>query len=519
MKSLSLIVGVAASALAFSPLPNQYKAVTSLTGAVVCGQLAIADGITRRKRLETQDKRQQDLEFRCLDLENLRSAFEDDLTSLEQLRTELTLERDNLAAILRATEDSAIAELEAKESQTNADIQSSRRLAAKRIKAAKAKHWQIRNASKQETEAMLMSALEDLTAQATRLKSNSKAYLEEKARSLIAAETTASQDATNLLKELVLSAQESLKEEAAQHNKDNQEDLEQGIRQLEKVISTNHKQSLGEAKALADQAIALLAADLELMEISHDEILEENEKLRGELDAIAKPLYCPYANRAGEKANEFIRFVNESMKVKLTWISSIFLTGDCLQVDFGFHDSEDKTKAIAKLQKPQAIEAIAVRFGNEGVIIQANPVDHCWRATIPANEGYQGSDDAYQLPSTREADDIESALRSQLDFAGMEGYMKNFVPTPINVANLGKEPSQQELTTINYFMFWKLAATDTANIVSIPGLLKAVYGVDEVTGKAKNPRLGESLWDRLNRLQPQLRKDYGYLILGERPNA
>ena len=115
------------------------------------------------------------------------------------------------------------------------------------------------------------------------------------------------------------------------------------------------------------------------------------------------------------------------------------------------------------------------------------------------------------MTTTREADDIERALRSQMDFAGMEEYMSNFIP--VVVSSPEKEVSHQELTMISYFMFWRAAVSNSPNIASIPGLLKAVYGVTEAEGRVKSSALGESLWTRLDRLQPTLRKEYGDLIL------
>jgi len=510
-KTLSLMVGLAGCAIAISPLQNEYKILTSATASIVCAVASIEETKAKQKQKIGSTKFQQDLEFGLLKLSNEQHTLEQDLVAIAQLRQELENEKATLADMLRLAEDASIAEMQIRENQTNAVISDRRKIAAARLRSLKSKTWKHRRHMTENLASQFEEEMNQLWELATKASAKAEVDLARRIQRIKEEEKANGLDSIAALKQLFEDCQQQLLELRMKGEADQSEDLKEGQKMLATFAASQVKQIEGSAQSALIDGLREAVSIIAYLEVELEKSGETIYELQGKLAAIAKASYCPYESRHGTKANEFIRFVDENFKIKLIWLSSLMLTGDCLQIDFEFHDSEDKLKAIAKLQKPQAIEAIGVRFGNEGIIVQANPIDHCWRATIPANEGYLGSDDSYLSPITREADDIEQALRSQMDFAGMEEYMSNFIP--VVVSSPEKQVSQQELTMISYFMFWRAAVSSSPNIASIPGLLKAVYGVTEAEGRVKDSKLGESLWTRLDRLQPTLRKEYGDLIL------
>ena len=510
-RSLSLAVGIAGVAIAISPLQSEYKIVTSATASIVCAFASVEETKAKEKRKLGSTKLQQDLEFGLLKLRNEQHTLEQDLVAISQLQQELEFEKANLASMLRLAEDASLQEMQLRENQANAVISDRRKIAASRFLKLKKETWKHRRHMTASLASQFEEEMNELWELATKASAKAEVDLARRVQRIKQEEKANGLDSIAALKQLFEDCQQQLLELRMKGEADQSEDLKEGQKMLATFAASQVKQIEGSAQSALIDGLREAVSIIAYLEVELEKNGENIYELQGKLAAIAKAILCPYESRHGTKSNEFIRFVDENFNIKLVWLSSLMLTGDCLQIDFEFHDSEDKLKAIAKLQKPQAIEAIGVRFGNDGIIIQANPIDHCWRATIPANEGYLGSDDSYQMKTTREADDIERALRSQMDFAGMEEYMSNFIP--VVVSSPEKEVSQQELTMISYFMFWRAAVSNSPNIASIPGLLKAVYGLTESEGRVKNSALGESLWTRLDRLQPTLRKEYGDLIL------
>lgn len=522
LSNLSYFVGLTAIAISITPIPDNYKVVTSLTGLVVSSHVAIADITSRKKKLCHTKKIKQDLVFLSLDLEAKQNALESDLDAVLVLKQETVQEKRELAGVLREIEVSALVEIEERERQANLRIGKARSALAAKMRSLKSRYWRRREQADLNNEFLLTAGWQEQEELFSHLSNKRRAEAAFKMDQLVQNETQGASQATQLLKDLILENQKAIKELSQRVVEDHQNDFEQGEKTLYALIDEIKQTSQAEAIAIASQFSALVATEFVLIQYLYQAALEELEELRGKLYAESSPVYCPNTSRAGEKANEFIRFVDKELKVKLTWLSSLFLSDDCLQVDFGFVDCESKAKAIAKLQKPQAIEALGVRFGTEGLIIIANPTDHCWRATIPANQGYKGCDEVYEVTGCSAitltgcsaiAQDLSQELQRKMSYDAISSYMTDFVPvTPISRPK-AIEPSNQELTTLSWFAFWRNDSTGQANIVTTEGLLKAVYGLNDYEFDSINPDWRESPRARVERVLAIARTNYGELLL------
>jgi hypothetical protein len=535
---LSAIGIIMAGGMVLSPsLQSEFKVIGAIAGFGISADLSIKDRKSHESKMAEQKRIRDELNLKALQIEHDQGKLEQDLEAIASIRavteTELAILKDNQIAEIIGLEQQMLQKLESDRLNLTHEMNLSeikqRELilqiwvhvcnkiadySGSCLQSLQEIDAEIKERSRN-ADSSIKNSRWQLARQVKGLRS--RIYFKKQREQAIAVQQLemAADDAGEQIKAIYdtsivdVTAYET--EEIAKIDAQTDEGNEAYM-----ALANDHKKAMNESiklgytPAFAEMHFGTAPIGEELRRN-----YEQIEVLQGKLAAIAKPKFCPYKNRAGEKANEFIRFVHEAMNLKLVWISSLILAGDCLQVDFELHDSEDKAKAIAKLQKDQNIEALCVSFGSDGVIIVPNPVDHCWRATIPANEGYQGNDEVYQVSEV--ADDLEEGLRQQMNLSQTEEFMLNFTPVvPLfpRVEISGLSPCKEEWATLNWFFFWRLEATGKANIVSVIGLMREVYGVSEVAGRAINPVTGESLSDRLERLLPQLKAEYAQLVSG-----
>ena len=506
MKSLSLIVGVSAIAALALPMPTQFKLITSFTGCLVTAHLSYSERDKKRSDRILQERQATEQAYRALELENKQSAIEQDLTALANLRHELSLQQQQLATNCKATEELALLELATREKQTNASIHQSRKSAAIAIKKLKARYWQIRrstmsaltdefNAEIDETTALAMSALDKRNEQLYSKSKNLEIEFDEQAKAATAQIMVSFNDG----QEAIIKARTAVDD-------DSNADLEGAEATLANIIKEQSKVSTDLISQGVSSAIANFVAVIEELELETSLLKEQVEELQGKLAKIAQPGWCMNkSSEHGRTSNRFLDYAFRKLGLVLNWRSSLFLMDGTLQLDFTLGDGEDETKSIGKLTKPATLMAIAIEFGCENPLITANPSDYCWRLTLPPYTGFKGdgNDGAFSISSA-----TRTHFNVPLDFDGARAFMIDFVPSVPLPKPTTKVPTEQELVTLKWFFFWRKDATGQANIVSTTGLLREIYGVSELQGRAKDAELGESLCDRLERLMQLAKDDY-----------
>lgn len=476
--------------------------------------LFISEAIAHNKKLRHATEVRRELDFLALDIEVKQSQLESDLEAVGKLKEEIAKERNELKDSLNALEDATLLEISGREREANERILKSRVRLAQKMRSLKARYWALRRQAQSDAEFHLSAVLRDGEEIFYSLTKHVEAELTTKSLEFVNSESAAAIASTALLKDLITQGQEGLKRMSASLEADYQADFDQGQKILSNTVGQLKKLADQGGQAIAENLISSFVSDLTQLDYQFRSAKEELDKVKGELRAIGEPGYCPINTRPGEKANEFIKFISTAFGLKLNWIGSVFLKGDCLQLDFDFHPSEDKGKAIAKIKAEKNLEAIRVRFGTEGIIIEPNYIDNCWRATIPAHEGYRGgNDEVYQVEISHVAESLSQELQRQLTYDATASFMSDFVPvTPIPQPT-ALEPTNQELTTLSWFTFWREEVTGQPNIVTPEGLLKTVYGIENHHKSAVDPDLGESPKARLERIMAIARTNYGELLL------
>jgi len=531
MKNVSLAVIICAIGIIFSPIQKEYKIITSLTGLGVSANLSLEELKKRRTKVETEKQIKNELNLKALQIENDVARLEDDLEVI-------TLIRSNTETELAILKEKQILEIVSLEEQTKQHLNDEREKLKYTLKLEKDKQQQLINqvwfSVCNELADMSMSALnelvsyeqfiedenqrlrQELTKNFRGLRSRFYAKKDRNHNALMGQYEMSLDDAATTIQNLAATVLESASNfELKQFEKtDTQTDeVNQGYLDIVKADIDSINESF---KKGFEGNYSGFISDYSSFVDELGGLREELEYLRGKLNQQLKPGLIKKPRHDGDrKTNDFLNWLFSNWQILAEHNSSLMRGDRTLEINFDLIEDQDKlTKKISRLKSKELPAQLQAYFGAETEpTIGLNVEIGCWTAVIPPTRGgfipelNDSRFAAVALPKPASYQSLEDELKERIEtkqnFEQIEQMMMDFKPiVPLPMPKT-VEPTNLELNTFRWFFLWRNQATKLENIVTVKGLAREIYGLNDID--ALMPDLGETMRSRIERLQVQLR--------------
>lgn len=521
-----------------SPIPLEFKIVTSLSGAGVSGHLAISEREKFNKRKAAEKAKTVELELSALNLDNRESLLEADLRDLNLIRqqheNQLAAQKEKQLIELTTLEQTFNQELKEKEENLKHALKLQQDKEANllygiwldgcdRLVNYAKELSDIASESEHEYEQARTRLARLFKGLRSRLYAKNTRKLDEM---LLQFEMSATQ-VNEFFSETITSKITELNETIHDEGVKRAEEIEAGGTLLEDLV----KEKLGKVedeivkvKKRFEKTLAEYVYDTNIEQHNLTkqilELREDNEYLRGKLNKELKPILIRKPRTDGDrKTNDFLNWLFQNWGVVAEHNSSAMGGDRVLVVNFDLlQDQDSLSKKIKRLNSKDLPAQLQAYFGCESEpTIGLNVELGCWIAVIPPTQG--GStprlDDAKfapaSLPRPAAFDSLEAQLREQIEahesFEQMERFMLDFVPVVPLPLPTEAETNNQELNTIRWFFLWRRQASDgqLEDIVTAQGLLREVYGLTDGNFFIEGTK--ETLTQRVERLMQTLRME------------
>lgn len=514
MKKLTLLLLLAASAIAVSPVSYRDKAATSGTAAVAGFYVVLRNKKDKLNREEELTQKELDLakshrKF-ATELTNLakeKSRLQDDWEAIAALRHELSLQREKGERELKAIEESLLGEAARKETSSAQSIKAARIKAARAIRRLRAKIRREKYLIVAEAEEKAKTLVDEAIALA--------------AKEREAIETKSQRD--------IDEAWAEVDEERAENQKF-REDLEKEVQEtqaeLQQLLDVTLERAIADLEAKKERE---KQAELKELMVPHIQKYREKEAEVNQLISMQRMLRAELAESKdirlcretglphADRANFVLTWLKREHGIYANWYSSSIDEYGVFRLGFDLWQEDPKLlKKLGALMpllanklgcpEPPTIACVA---DESCYMLTALPRKSAAIAPSRLEDVLKRATPDQDLPEAFTG--IEASLRDQianeLEYQAEETAMLAFVP-PVPLKPNTHKIGAVEIQTYKHYLYYRSQATGgrEPNITTKAELLWAIYGVQSGWGthQKRDRVLQETLSERYDRVMLML---------------